>query len=115
MIKIFYLIVCLFFFTANSFSQTQAEMYQTAIKDYKKVDEELNKVYNQLIKTLNPKEKKLLITAQKSWIKFRDSHCAFEAEEFNGGSIQPLIIITCKNECTQKRIEELNSSSSSNK
>ncbi len=112
MTKIIFLVLFFFFtsFCNDSFGQTQAEMNQTAIDSYKIVDAELNKVYNELLKTLSAKEKKLLITAQKSWIKFRDSHCTFEAEEFDGGSIQPLILITCKEECTKKRIEELNSS-----
>ena len=59
---------------------------------------------------MSNKERKLLITAQKNWITFRDSHCAFEAEEFEGGSLQSLIYITCKEECTTKRIEDLNAS-----
>ena len=101
------LLICL---TSNSFSQTQAEMNRTAIDDYKKTEAKLNTVYNQLLKSLSNKERKLLITAQKNWITFRDSHCAFEAEEFEGGSLQSLIYITCKEECTTKRIEDLNAS-----
>ena len=117
MTKINFLIV--FFFLSSvcnhAFGQTQAEMYQTAITSYKKVDAELNTTYNKLLKTLSAKEKKLLITAQKNWIAFRDAHCAFEVEEFDGGSMQPLLFVSCKEECTRNRIEELNSSISRNK
>lgn len=113
-----YSLVLFFFLTSccnHAFGQTQAEMYQTAIASYTKVDAELNTTYNKLLKTLSAKERKLLITAQKNWIAFRDAHCAFEVEEFDGGSMQPLLLITCKEECTRNRIEELNSSSSRNK
>lgn len=114
MTKIYSFIVFFFLssFCNHSFGQTQAEMYQTAIASYTKVDAELNTTYNKLLKTLSPKERKLLITAQKNWIAFRDAHCAFEVEEFDGGSMQPLLFVSCKEECTRNRIEELNSSSS---
>jgi len=48
-----------------------------------------------------------LVTAQKNWIRFRDSKCDFEKEEYNGGSIQPLIHYTCLTECTEDRIKDL--------
>ena len=54
-----------------------------------------------------PKEKALLIKAQKNWIAFRDSDCEFAISAYEGGSIQPLIKYTCLTEATQKRIEEL--------
>ena len=100
-------ILFLFSFSTHLFAQTQAEMNQTAIENFKKADNELNQVYKKLVKKLNEKEKKLLITAQKNWIRFRDSKCEFEKEEYNGGSIQPLIHYTCLTECTEDRIKDL--------
>lgn len=94
-------------FSTCIFAQTQAEMSQTAINDYKKVDSELNKVYKEAFKNITTNEKKLLIIAQKNWILFRDSKCKFEAEQFDGGSIQPLIKYTCLKETTEARIEDL--------
>ena len=104
---IFILIIILFVNNLNA--QTQAEMNTTAINDFKKTDKELNLVYNKLLKILSQEEKKLLIKAQKDWLKFRDSHCEFEILEFEGGSIQPLIKYTCLEDQTKKRIEDLNS------
>ena len=91
----------------NLAAQTQAEMNKTAHDDFKKADAELNKVYNQVMKILNGKEKQLLISSQKDWLKFRDSHCKFEIEQYNGGSIQPLIYSTCLTERTNDRIDDL--------
>lgn len=105
--KFYTLLFLLFIGFLPVFSQTQAEMNQTALNDYKVVDQKLNKVYQELIKNLPPKEKALLIKAQKSWIAFRDSDCEFAISAYEGGSIQPLIKYTCLTEATQKRIEAL--------
>ena len=91
----------------NTIAQTQMEMNQIAHNDFLKVDKELNKVYSELIKLLTENEKQLLIKAQRDWIKFRDSHCLFEREQFKGGSIQPLIHSTCLAEATNNRIVNL--------
>ncbi len=98
----------LFFCNQNLVAQTQAEMNQTAAKDFQSADAELNRVYKDVLKLLDENEKKLLIKAQKDWIKFRDSHCAFEIKQYEGGSIQPLIYSTCLTERTKNRIDDLN-------
>jgi uncharacterized protein YecT (DUF1311 family) len=110
MIKKYLLIITFIFMSANLSAQTQAEMNQKANKDFVRADAELNKVYKQLIKILDGKEKQLLIKAQKDWLKFRDSHCEFEAEQYEGGSIQPLIYSTCLTDCTKNRIKDLKAS-----
>ncbi len=81
---------------------------KTAAKDFQSADAELNRVYKDVLKLLDENEKKLLIKAQKDWIKFRDSHCAFEINQYEGGSIQPLIYSTCLTERTKNRIDDLN-------
>lgn len=91
-------------------AQTQSEMNETAYANYKKADIQLNKVYKQLMVILTKNEKPLLIQAEKNWVKFRDSHCKFEASQYEGGSIQPLIYSTCLEELTKKRIEEIKAS-----
>lgn len=100
-------LILLLFFSTNLLAQTQAEMNQTAINNFSKADNELNLVYKKLMKKLSEKEKSLLIAAQKNWIKFRDSKCAFEKEEYDGGSIQPLIYYTCLTDCTEERTKDL--------
>ncbi|WPO77191.1 lysozyme inhibitor LprI family protein [Flavobacterium sp. KACC 22761] len=97
----------LFSCSTTLFAQTQLEMNETAINNFKKADDKLNQVYKNLIKKLDEKEKSLLIAAQKNWIKFRDSKCDFEKQEYDGGSIQPLIYYTCLTECTEERTKGL--------
>lgn len=73
----------------------------------KKADAELNTVYKKLLKVLEEPEKQLLIKAQKDWLKFRDSHCNFEAKQYEGGSIMPLMYSKCLEDCTKNRIKDL--------
>ena len=49
------------------------------------------------------------------WIKFRDSHCKFEAQPFNMGSMQPLIRANCLEEKTRARTKDLKESYESRK
>jgi uncharacterized protein YecT (DUF1311 family) len=88
-------------------AQTQAEMNQTAAQRYFKADAELNKVYKTLMSKLDEKGKSLLIKAENEWIKYRDSHCKFEASFYEGGSMQPMIYSSCLESETINRIKEL--------
>jgi uncharacterized protein YecT (DUF1311 family) len=108
--KYYFIVLLLICFCSNSFAQTQAQMNATANASYKKADAQLNKVYKQLMAVLDKNEKPLLIQAEKDWVKFRDSHCRFEASQYEGGSIQPLIYSTCLEELTKKRIVEIKAS-----
>lgn len=110
--RIKHLIIVLFLmcFNTNSFAQTQSEINEIANVKFKKADAELNKVYKQLMIILDKNEKQLLIQAEKDWLKFRDSHCRFDASQYEGGSIQPLIYSTCLEELTKKRIIEIKAS-----
>jgi uncharacterized protein YecT (DUF1311 family) len=104
-----WLLLILFLTNQSMDAQTQAEMNLTSQQDFQKADAELNKIYKEVMKLLDENEKQLLIKAQKDWIKFRDSHCAFEASEFEGGSMQPLIYSSCLTERTKARVEDLKS------
>ena len=108
--KHLFIVLVLLCFCNNSFAQTQVEMNETANTNYRKADAKLNKVYKQLMAMLDKNEKPLLIQAEKDWVKFRDSHCKFEASQYEGGSIQPLIYSTCLEDLTKKRIAEINAS-----
>ncbi|WNM18047.1 lysozyme inhibitor LprI family protein [Flavobacterium capsici] len=90
--------------------QTQKEMNDSAFVAYEKADAELNKVYQELVAQLDAEETKLLITAQRYWIGYRDAHCEFEKKPSEGGSIQPLVYATCLTEVTEQRIKELKAS-----
>ena len=76
---------------------------------FKKADAELNAVYKQITSRLkdNPDAAKLLVTAQKSWVNFRDAECAFSTSSAAQGSIYPMLVAQCRDTLTRKRVVEL--------
>ncbi|MWV28608.1 lysozyme inhibitor LprI family protein [Aurantiacibacter rhizosphaerae] len=48
-----------------------------------------------------------LLAAQRAWLTFRDRHCASEGYFARGGSLEPLLVATCKTELTRDRTEQL--------
>lgn len=50
-----------------------------------------------------------LLEAQRAWIAYRDAHCRSEGYEARGGSLEALLVATCKRDLTEKRTEELRS------
>lgn len=101
------LFLVLLSFSNRTYSQTQMEMNQTAAQGYYKADAELNKVYKLLMSKLDEKGKSLLIKAENDWIKYRESHCKFEASFYEGGSMQPMIYSGCLESVTMDRIKDL--------
>ena len=49
-----------------------------------------------------------ILAAQRSWLTYRDKQCAIWAEKYEGGTIVPLMVNSCKNALTKARIAELN-------
>jgi uncharacterized protein YecT (DUF1311 family) len=50
---------------------------------------------------------KLMLEAQRAWIKYRDAHCEAAAYDSKGGSIWPLLVSSCRAELTRRRTREL--------
>ena len=48
-----------------------------------------------------------LLEAQRAWLKYRDAHCRGEGYYARGGSLEPLLVATCKTNLTRKRTEQL--------
>ena len=88
-------------------AQTQGEMNADAGKAYNKADKELNAVYKKLVAKLSDAEKSALKTQQRNWIKIKESDCKKEADEYEGGSMAPMILYNCLEEKTIQRTKEL--------
>ena len=58
--------------------------------------------------TLSDIDKKLLLDAQRTFIKYKEAHCKSTSASYEGGSIQPLIYLNCLTEITKERIKQLN-------
>jgi len=48
-----------------------------------------------------------LLEAQRAWLKYRDAHCRLDGYNARGGSLEPLLVTTCKTALTTARTEEL--------
>jgi uncharacterized protein YecT (DUF1311 family) len=51
----------------------------------------------------------VLIAAQRAWLQYRDAHCQSEGYEARGGSLELLLVSTCKRRLTEERTEQLRS------
>ena len=87
----------------------QATMNQCAGQDFKAADKELNAVYQQITGRLkdNPDGKKLLVSAQRAWVGFRDAECKFSSSTVTGGSVYPWVYSSCLTGVTKVRAETL--------
>lgn len=86
----------------------QATMNECADKAFKASDTELNALYKQIEARLKDDQDKtkLLVSAQKAWIAFRDAECDFSATGVAGGSVYPMIVLQCRDGLTQNRVKD---------
>jgi uncharacterized protein YecT (DUF1311 family) len=88
--------------------QTQSEMNQCAAQDYETADAELNAAWADLRQARSDTPSwDAILEAQRLWIPFRDAHCEAEAAPYEGGSIQPLIRLSCLATITNQRTAQL--------
>jgi uncharacterized protein YecT (DUF1311 family) len=71
-------------------------------------DRELNQTYQQIIRGLSGEDRKKLIVAEQSWIKYRDTNCTFRIRDFPlSTSMGRQFYSFCKTRMTRERTEEL--------
>lgn len=84
------------------------EMTRCGELNFMVADFELNEVFMRLntqLKTLSAHTK--LKKTQRAWIIFRDATCNFDSDGWSGGTGQSMVIWSCKEEQTKRRIDEL--------
>lgn len=98
---------------------TQTAMNICAHRDYQAADRELDAVYKQAVADMKRMDAsttfedgrtgyyETLRDAQRAWIAFRDAHCASEGYLARGGSMEPLLVSTCKAQLTRERTGQL--------
>jgi len=88
--------------------QTQQEMNSQAKNAHNKADLEMAKIYRSLMSSLSSQnDKNLLLDAQRAWIKYKESHCKSLANQYQGGSMYPLVLYSCLEELTIERKKQL--------
>jgi uncharacterized protein YecT (DUF1311 family) len=86
---------------------SQYEATQCAGREYKQADAELNKVYQQVLKQEDKDGQARLKTAQLNWLKFRDTECEYEAGDYIGGTMRPMVAAFCLAAVTNERTKQL--------
>ncbi|PYE87855.1 lysozyme inhibitor LprI family protein [Phyllobacterium leguminum] len=86
---------------------TQAAMDKCASRQYWLADAQLNTVYKQVRATMQAKDRQALLQAQRAWVRSRDRECAVSGMAADGGTMQPLLIISCMTQRTTDRTAEL--------
>ncbi len=87
--------------------QTTAAMRTCANGKYEAADQKMNQVYQALKPKLSTNQQKRLTDAQLAWIKFRDTTCAFEGGQFEGGTLAGPTTLSCLAKVTQQRVQDL--------
>ena len=89
--------------------RTQLEMNSCAADELARADTVLNASYQELLRVVEPHRVEAFRAAQRAWIRFRDAECEFEASEFAGGSMEPMIHTLCLAHLTRERTKEFDS------
>lgn len=84
-------------------AQTQAALRQCSAQDYEREDSRLNKTYRALMGRLDGAGQTKLQEVQESWVKYQDLHCEYMAAQYEGGSMQPLVLSTCLTDLAKQR------------
>lgn len=91
-------------------AKDQTTMNICADAAYKESDRALNAQYavtRKAVLAYDPEGDKLLITAQRAWVVFRDAHCTATSFAFKGGTMEPMMRASCLAETTDARTAEL--------
>lgn len=97
--------------------QDQQSMNRCAWLEFETADRALNVAYKKARAFLRQMDADLpaelrggamaLRDAQRAWISFRDKACEADGFLFRGGTMEPLIVATCKTRLTKRRTGDL--------
>lgn len=98
-------------------AMTQLEMTFCAQKDWQEADAELNAAYQSAMAAMKQTDSYLtddlkgaataLREAQRAWIPFRDKACESYGFLARGGSMEPMLVFSCRADLTRQRSDEL--------
>ncbi|MXO90049.1 lysozyme inhibitor LprI family protein [Pontixanthobacter aquaemixtae] len=100
--------------------QVQQEMNWCANQEYLEADAALNAQWKKTAAVMKLRDENFestsddrpgyfdtLLAAQRAWLTYRDTHCRSEGYYARGGSLEPLLVATCKTELTEGRTAQL--------
>ncbi len=87
-------------------SQSERQSYQ----DMEAVYQQLEKKYQsekEGPKDYREKQWRYLRVSQQDWLGYRRSHCRWVASKFDGGTLRPLVEISCQDGLNKQRMAQL--------
>jgi uncharacterized protein YecT (DUF1311 family) len=90
-------------------ADNQATMNACYLAEYAKADASLHDVYDMQLKQLKGSDRSSLIQVQSIWLRYREAQCKLEADQEEGGSLQPTMYYSCMKEKTTARQKEIQS------
>ncbi|MBK1623799.1 lysozyme inhibitor LprI family protein [Afifella marina] len=97
--------------------QTQTDMNACAAQKFEAADAALNEAWPKVLEYYRALDAELsddlkgaeaaLLEAQRTWIVFRDAHCASVGFAARGGTMEPLLVTSCKADLTRERTDQL--------
>ncbi len=98
-------------------AETQSDMNICSEQDFQKADAALNVQYKKTRAGMQQTDADLegemkgaeaaLLAGQRGWIAYRDGECEAEGFQARGGSMEPLLVSSCKATMTRLRTKEL--------
>jgi uncharacterized protein YecT (DUF1311 family) len=102
--------------------QTNAEMIECAGKDYRAADTLMSQAWIAAAALMKQRDREqsggadkrpgyfaVLLESQRAWLRFRDAQCTTQGYVARGGSMEPLLVLSCKEELTKTRARQLRS------
>jgi uncharacterized protein YecT (DUF1311 family) len=106
-------------------AMSQTEMNLCSGEEYRRAGARLNAVYAKALALMghdldeargrNDKRQEAyeqtaidkLKAAERAWIQYRDLHCDAAGQQYEGGSMRPMVVSDCLKQTTDHRIEEI--------
>jgi uncharacterized protein YecT (DUF1311 family) len=100
---------------------TQMAINRCAAEAYRRADLEMNRLWKLAVADAKQSDKdrrpissdtrpsyfSALLEGQRAWLKYRDAHCVSEGYSARGGSMEPMLVATCKERLTKERTTQL--------
>lgn len=87
---------------------TTAELNACAAQEQQRAEGKLNEYYQGVVARLqDAATRQALIDAQALWVQYREQDCKAVAQQYQGGSLSPVIYTGCMSRHTETRLRHL--------
>ena len=88
-------------------AQTTRDMKTEAAQDFEKAETALNAMFKKVLAKLSPKGAAALEESQRAWLIYREKTAIAYGTGAEGGTLEGLLFVRCKEAITKNRTAEL--------